>query len=77
MTLDPRLAAILVCPQDRQFLYDLGDALYNPRLRLRYEVRDGIPVMLVDEATHLDDAEHADLIARIERDGVPSTHGGV
>ena len=40
-------------------------ALYNPRLQLRYDVRDDIPVMLIDEATHLDQAEHERLMAVI------------
>ena len=49
MSLDPRLLEILACPQDKGPLYYLVDenALYNPRLKLRYDVRDGIPIMLV------------------------------
>jgi len=56
MALDPQLLAILACPQDKGPLYylDAEDVLYNPRLRRAYPVRDGIPVMLVDEATELD-----------------------
>ncbi len=52
MSLDPRLLAVLACPQDKGPLYYLGDdnGLYNPRLKCQYLVRDGIPVMLVDEA---------------------------
>ncbi len=52
MPLDPRLLAVLACPQDKGPLYYLGDegGLYNARLHRRYVVRDGIPVMLVDEA---------------------------
>jgi uncharacterized protein YbaR (Trm112 family) len=52
MTLDTRLLAVLACPVDKGPLYYLGDegGLYNPRLRRRYEVREGIPVMLPDEA---------------------------
>lgn len=73
MSLDPRLSAILVCPKDHQFLYDLGDSLYNPRLQLRYAVRDGIPVMLINEAEQLDDDAHRELMDRIERDGAPRT----
>ena len=38
-------------------------ALYNPRLQRRYEVRDGIPVMLIDEAVAVDDAEHEAIMA--------------
>ena len=51
MSLDPRLLAVLACPEDKGPLYYLGDdgGLYNPRLHRRYEVRDGIPVMLIDE----------------------------
>jgi uncharacterized protein len=60
-----RLRAILVCPQDRGPLLLIADeALYNPRLRLRYRIDDGIPVLLVDDAeTITDDAEHDRLVA--------------
>jgi uncharacterized protein YbaR (Trm112 family) len=54
MALDPRLLAILACPEDKGPLYYLGDGegqgLYNPRLHRRYAIHDGIPVMLIDEA---------------------------
>ncbi|MEX0846759.1 MAG: Trm112 family protein [Ilumatobacteraceae bacterium] len=77
MTLDPRLLAVLACPQDKGPLYYLGDTeadgLYNPRLHRRYLVRDGIPVMLIDEAVSVDDAEHDALMARIESDGIAPT----
>jgi uncharacterized protein len=54
MALDPRLLAVLACPSDHGPLRDLGDlGLYNPRLQLLYAVRDGIPVMLPDEAEHV------------------------
>jgi len=67
MTLDPRLLAVLACPVDKGPLYYLGDdaGLYNPRLRRRYLVREGIPVMLPDEAVAVDEAEAAGLDARI------------
>ncbi|MCB0981777.1 MAG: Trm112 family protein [Ilumatobacter sp.] len=62
--MDPRLVAVLACPVDKGPLYYLGDegGLYNPRLRRRYLVRDGIPVMLPDEAEDVpaDDAEALD-----------------
>jgi uncharacterized protein YbaR (Trm112 family) len=75
MALDQRLLAILACPEDKGPLYYLGDdgGLYNPRLQRRYVVRDGIPVMLVDEAEAVGDAEHAELLARIEREGIAPT----
>jgi uncharacterized protein YbaR (Trm112 family) len=75
MTLDPRLLAVLACPEDKGPLYYLGDedGLYNPRLRRRYVVRDGIPVMLIDEAEAVSDDEHARITARIERDQLQPT----
>lgn len=67
MSLDSRLLAVLACPVDKGPLYYLGDegGLYNPRLRRRYVVREGIPVMLPDEAETVTDAEAAALDARI------------
>ena len=67
MALDSRLLAVLACPVDKGPLYYLGDdgGLYNPRLRRRYEVRDGIPVMLPDEAQDVPAAEAEALDARI------------
>lgn len=67
MALDPRLLAVLACPVDKGPLYYLGDegGLYNPRLRRRYVVREGIPVMLPDEAIAVDDDEATALDARI------------
>ncbi|TPW13559.1 MAG: hypothetical protein FD127_1959 [Acidimicrobiaceae bacterium] len=75
MSLDPRLLAVLACPEDKGALYYLGDdgGLYNPRLHRRYVVRDGIPVMLIDEAEAVDDAEHAVIAARIAAEGIAPT----
>ena len=52
MTLDPLLIEVLACPEDKGPLLYFADEdrLYNPRLHRSYEVRDGIPVMLIDEA---------------------------
>ena len=61
--LDPTLLEILVCPADRGPLTLIGDVLYNPRLRRAYRIDDGIPVLLVDEATDVGDEEHRRLIA--------------
>jgi len=67
MTLDPRLLAVLACPVDKGPLYYLGDdgGLYNPRTRMRYSVRDGIPVMLPDQAVAVPAAEADALDVRI------------
>jgi uncharacterized protein YbaR (Trm112 family) len=75
MSLDPRLLAVLACPQDKGPLYYLGDegGLYNPRLRRRYVVRDGIPVMLIDEAQSVADDEHESIMATIAAEGLRPT----
>ena len=67
MSLDPLLLEILACPQDKGPLYYFpdGEFLYNPRLRRRYLVRDGIPVMLVDEAENVDASEHERLMKEV------------
>lgn len=65
--LDEVLLSILACPQDKGPLYYFGDQefLYNPRLRCRYDIRQGIPVMLVDEATKVGKAEHEQLMEQV------------
>jgi uncharacterized protein YbaR (Trm112 family) len=75
--LDPRLLEILACPEDKgPLLYFADEArLYNPRLQRSYEVRDGIPVMLIDEATAVDDSEHQRLVAKAEAEGIRPTFG--
>ena len=75
MALDPKLLEILACPEDKGPLLYFEDesSLYNPRLKRRYEVRDDIPIMLVDEAETVDDAEDARLRAKAEADGVTPT----
>jgi uncharacterized protein YbaR (Trm112 family) len=75
VSLDPRLLAVLACPEDKGPLYYLGDdgGLYNPRLHRRYVVRDGIPVMLIDEAQAVGDDEHETLMARIEAESIAPT----
>ena len=61
------LLAILVCPADRGPLLLIDDELlYNPRLHRAYRIDDGIPVLLVDEARDVDDAEHERLMARVD-----------
>jgi uncharacterized protein YbaR (Trm112 family) len=74
-TIDERLLAILACPQDKGPLYFIADedALYNPRLQRRYAVRDGIPVMLIDEATTVSDTEHARIMAKVAGQNIAPT----
>jgi uncharacterized protein YbaR (Trm112 family) len=52
---DPKLLEVLVCPQTRGPLrYDkVKQELISESARLAYPVRDGVPIMLIDEAREL------------------------
>lgn len=75
MALDAQLLEILACPQDKGALYYFAveEFLYNPRLSRKYIVRDGIPVMLIDEAVTVDSSEAAVLQGRINSEGIAPT----
>lgn len=75
MALSPKLLEILACPEDKGPLYYLADEamLYNPRLKRRYDVRDDIPVMLIDEAVTVDPAEHDRILAKVASAGIRPT----
>jgi uncharacterized protein len=75
MALDPQLLEILACPDDKGPLYYLADedALYNPRLQRRYAIRDDIPIMLIDEAETVDQAEHDRIMQRVAAEGIKPT----
>ena len=54
--LDPKLLEILVCPQTKGPLVyrkETGELL-SKKARLAYPIRDGIPIMLVEEARSLE-----------------------
>ena len=57
--IDPKLLEILVCPVTKATLrYDRErQELISLEAGLAYPIRDGIPIMLVDEARRRDDAE--------------------
>ena len=50
MPIDPKLLAILACPVDHAPVTDEETHLVCTSCGRRYPVRDGIPVMLVEEA---------------------------
>ena len=56
-SVDPKLLEILVCPLTKGTLsYDQKAAeLISEQAKLAFPIRDGIPIMLVDEARPLDD----------------------
>jgi uncharacterized protein YbaR (Trm112 family) len=75
MALDPMLLDILACPEDKGPLLYFADeeSLYNPRLRRRYAIRDGIPVMLIEEAETVSDTEHERLTTKAGAEGIRPT----
>jgi uncharacterized protein YbaR (Trm112 family) len=75
MSLDPQLLEILACPQDKgPLLYFADDnLLYNSRLQRGYEVRNDIPIMLIDEARVVEDAEHEQLMAKASANSIKPT----
>ena len=57
--IDPKLLEILVCPVTKGALkYDAAkQELVSKNARLAFPIRDGIPIMLTDEARELSDEE--------------------
>ncbi len=58
--MDPKLLDILVCPVTKgPLVYDKEkQELVSKTARLAYPIRDGIPVMLEDEARRLEPSEY-------------------
>lgn len=73
MTPDDPLMKILACPLDKGPLHLLvpedaheGDeSLYNPRLRRRYPIVDGIPQLLPSSGEQVSEEEHEELLRRM------------
>ena len=61
MDIDPKLLEILVCPVTKgPLIYDRArQELISKKAGLAYPIRDGIPVMLADEARPLSESELA------------------
>lgn len=57
-SISPELLKILVCPEDKGplELVDEGKFLLNPRNGYKYPIRNGIPVMLIEEGKKYRDA---------------------
>jgi uncharacterized protein YbaR (Trm112 family) len=64
--IDQRLLEILVCPESKAPLVQAGDWLYStdPKTRRRYPVRDGIAIMLLDEAEQVSPEEFDRVMAQ-------------
>ena len=70
-TLNPDLLNILICPLTRSPLRLEGDQLIAEVGGLRYPIRDGIPVMLVDEAALPPDVATLDEFKQKFADHIP------
>jgi hypothetical protein len=59
MEIDPKLLEILVCPITKgPLIYDRDrQELISKRANLAYPIRNGIPIMLPEEARNLDEGE--------------------
>ncbi|MCA8960065.1 MAG: Trm112 family protein [Planctomycetes bacterium] len=57
--LDPSFLAILRCPESRQPLEVHGEELWCRESHRAYPIRDGIPVLLIEEARELSAEELA------------------
>ncbi len=57
--IDAELIRILVCPEVRAPIVQFGDWLYSTdgATRRKYPIRDGIPILLIDESEVADKAE--------------------
>ena len=57
--LNEKLFEMLVCPLTKGPLrYDSGKKeLVSPHAKLAYPIRDGVPILLVDEARELDEGK--------------------
>ena len=71
--LDPELLDILRCPLTRSRLRQEGDYLIAETGGLSYPIRDGIPVMLVEEAKLPAGIASLDEFKSRYKDQIPST----
>ncbi|NSC21598.1 Trm112 family protein [Streptomyces albus subsp. chlorinus] len=66
---DDPLLRLLACPLDKgplTLLRHPGEALYNPRLRRRYPIVDGIPQLLPSSGEQLGEEEHRRLMEELD-----------
>jgi uncharacterized protein len=78
MALEDALLDILVCPIDKRGLLYFADegVLYNPRLRWLYQIDNGIPLMLANQAVAVAEEEHERLMRCARRGEVTAITAG-
>lgn len=67
--LDKEFLSILVCPLTKAKLVQVGDWLYSTdaATRRRYPVRDGIPIMLIDESEVVEPEEFQRIMVQAQQ----------
>jgi len=66
--IDPELMEILVCPVSHARLLHVGDWLYSTdrATRRRYPIREGIPIMLIDESEVVEQEEFDRIMQQVQ-----------
>jgi uncharacterized protein YbaR (Trm112 family) len=66
LTIDRKMLELLVCPVTKSVLHYDHDKqeLISYAAKVAYPIRDSIPIMLIEEARELDDAEIAKMKAK-------------
>ena len=59
--IDQKLLDILICPISNDSLILVGEELFSKKGMLAYPIRDGIPVMLENEARKLSEEDIKDI----------------
>lgn len=69
--IDEELLKIMECPVGHAPLVQVGDWLYStdPGTRRKYPIRDGIPIMLIEESQEADANEFEQAMAEANRSG--------
>ncbi len=64
--IDPKVLEILVCPKTKAPVVLDGERLVStdPETRLSYSIDEGIPNMLIEEATELSPEEHQEVLKK-------------
>jgi uncharacterized protein len=73
MPLAKELLEVLVCPKSKQPLiyFEADRFLLCPASRLKYRIDGGVPVLLVDEATEVSQADCDQLVRQAKDLGLP------
>jgi len=66
--IDPELLKILVCPDSHARLIQVDDWLFSTdrATRRRYPIREGIPIMLIEESEVVDESEFDRIMQQVQ-----------